>query len=382
MTTQDSDNELTGKVAAGLTPHVVHVPERRGEQSSGFFDLGSIFAMHVQSAPQNPLMPLRRSGPPPLPGAATALARAPHAPPRSSPPPLPARARGRQYAPRSDDVVAYLEVPPMRVPGARALGLRDDGIPDALRRKPIGWYAVFVTWLATSTLAALVATQVTGHVHVRSPALAAPPAGAPAPGSAAAGAPALANAGGAPANATTPVNAGAAAPSAATPATARPTPPSAPGPALAQAPAAAPSPALAPSEHTISVSDLPRAGAHEAAVARHAAPLAVNAKPATIARVSRAAASPPEDDADDAAPAAPAHAAAAATPSSASSPSAAHARAHAAAPAAEPLAPATAAAAPARAPAPPAAPAPAPGSLEDLIRKEVAAEQKKLHGGH
>jgi hypothetical protein len=29
----------------------------------------------------------------------------------------------------------------------------------------------------------------------------------------------------------------------------------------------------------------------------------------------------------------------------------------------------------------PAAPAPAPGSLEDLIRREVAAEQKRLHAG-
>jgi hypothetical protein len=39
-------------------------------------------------------------------------------------------------------------------------------------------------------------------------------------------------------------------------------------------------------------------------------------------------------------------------------------------------APVTAVAAPAA-----AAPAPAPGSLEDLIRREVTAEQKRLHAG-
>src|SRR6185312_5937951 len=33
--------------------------------------------------------------------------------------------------------------------------------------RPIGWYAVFVTWLATVTLSAAAATQVPAHVSAR-----------------------------------------------------------------------------------------------------------------------------------------------------------------------------------------------------------------------
>jgi len=37
----------------------------------------------------------------------------------------------------------------------------------AARPKPIGWFAILVTWLATTTLGGLAATQIPGHVHLR-----------------------------------------------------------------------------------------------------------------------------------------------------------------------------------------------------------------------
>ena len=148
MTTQDSDSALAGKVAAALTPAAprMHVP--RGTQSSGFFDLDTLFSMHVQQVRRPTRMP------PPLP---TSL------PPTS----LPARrappAAELLRAPRATPV-------PLDVPGARAMAITWHTVNTRRtpRPRPIGWFAVFVTWLATATLATLTATQLPGHVPTRS----------------------------------------------------------------------------------------------------------------------------------------------------------------------------------------------------------------------
>ena len=234
MTTQDSDSEITGKVAASLTPPVARQHLPRGEQSSGFFDLHTLYTMHVQPTP--------RAVPPPLPASLPVVPFA-----RDVPRPRPREA----LAPS---------------PAARA------------RPQPIGWYAVFVTWLATLTLATLSATQLPAHVatHARPPA---------------------------------------------------PTPTPAPAPPLTPALTPAPAPAPSPDPPTIALSDLPRVAPAPARTApRH---------------VHATVLPPPEPSP---------------TPASVSPPS----------------------------PAPAIAPSPPPAStanmsLEDLIRHEVAAEQKRLH---
>ena len=179
------------------------------------------------------------------------------------------------------------------------------GIP-----RPIGWYAVFVTWLVTVTLAVAATTQVPAHVRTRvHPVVATAAATATAPALAAATAPARA--------------------AATATATATPT---------ATTSSAVP---------LFLVSDLPRAQT-KAEPPAHAK---------WVARSKRRAA--------------PAHVAAP-TPAPTPTPT----------PAPAPP-PASVAAAPAPAPAPTTAPVAATplatgGTLEDLIRREVAAEQKKV----
>jgi len=97
-----------------------HVPLPRDEQSSGFFDLDVLYTRQVEQM-RMPLMPL-----------------APVAP----------VARG---APR----VQVVEAAPRTVEGSAA------------RRGPIGWFAMFVAWLATMTTAVLVTTQLPGHIRPR-----------------------------------------------------------------------------------------------------------------------------------------------------------------------------------------------------------------------
>ncbi len=232
MTTQDSDSEITGKVAASLTPPVVRLHVPRGEQSSGFFDLHTLYTMHVQPTP--------RALPPPLPASLPVVPFA-----RDLPRPRPREA----LAPS---------------PATRA------------RPQPIGWYAVFVTWLATLTLATLSATQLPAHVATQ-----------PRP----------------------------------------PAPTLAPTPTPTLPPTPTPTPAPSPGPPTIALSDLPR----------------VAPAPARTA---------------------PRHAHAFVLPSPEPAPAPASV---------SPLSPA-----PAAAPSPPPA-STANMSLEDLIRHEVAAEQKRLH---
>jgi hypothetical protein len=285
MASQDSDSALAGKVAATLTPPIVHVPARRGEQSSGFFDLRSLYSMHVEAVRPRPQ-------PPPLPPRA-------HAPTASRrPPPLPVARPARPLRELDADPTGDIVVPVL-LPYEPEVDLRHGFVPiarRAARPRPIGWFAVFVTWVATATLGVLSATQVPAHRAVRarvSPvAAAAAPAIAPAVASASAPAPAAASASATPPASTTPV---------------------------------------------LSVSDLPRAVATPAAV--HRVVRHVRAAPAREAPPPAAPATAAPEPAAQAAPPPPKPAAAVAAP-----------------------------------------PAPAAGSLEDLIRREVAAEQKRLHG--
>jgi hypothetical protein len=121
---QDSDSDLVGKLGATLTAPVVRTHMPRGEQSSGFFDLHSLYEMHVERGEAAPLVvvPVPRIAPP-------------------------------------------LQVP-MRAPQVTAVDAYEVALARGIPR-PIGWYGVFVTWLATATLAAAVATQVPAHVRTR-----------------------------------------------------------------------------------------------------------------------------------------------------------------------------------------------------------------------
>jgi hypothetical protein len=247
MTFQDSDSDLAGKLGASLTPPAprtrhVHLP--RGEQSSGFFDLDALYTMYPEQARPAPLPVM-----------------------------VPKRARSM----------------PILIEEEPAIVLRRTARP-----KPIGWFAILVTWLATTTLGGLAATQIPGHVHLRT-------------------------------------QAGTVAPVTIAPATTVTTVPAAP--ASVAIPPAAPS----SSDNAISVDQLPVA----AAALAHAHPLG-----------------PPHVR---------------------------HVAPHPARPANPPPAPVNEAeAAPSTAPPPPPVAKAAPvstanTSLDELIRHEVAAEQKRVH---
>jgi hypothetical protein len=248
MTLQDSDSDLAGRLGASLTPPVRHAPRvhlPRDEQSSGFFDLDALYTAYPVQAPSAPVPVM-----------------------------VPRRPRTRPLV---------VEEPVVELRRAR-------------RAQPVGWFAVFVTWLATTTLASLVATHVPGHVRLR-PRTAPPSASVIVPATTAGSV----------------------------------TVPSATS-ATASVPAAA-----TPSTTAISVDELPVAGASFPHV--HAAD--VPRIKHTVMHPSRVAAPPPV-----------------------------------------PAAPTEALHAPAPSPPPVAKPAPvstANMSLDELIRHEVAAEQKRVH---
>jgi hypothetical protein len=212
-----------------------HVPLQRDEQNSGFFDLDVLYTQHVEQLrmPAVPLAPVPRRAPP---------------------------ARRIETAPRAVE-------------------------HSATRNRRVGWFAVFVAWLATMTTVVLVTTQLPGHIRLRTRvASVAPP-----------------------------------------PPTATPTATS----TTASAPALTPTASGPP---VVSFSDLPKSLPPAHPHVRHWAPRA---------------------------------------------PAAAQQAEEVSAPPAPPAPPAVTVA------APPVQPAPAPNatpSLEDLIRHEVAAEQKRLHG--
>ena len=206
--------------------------------------------------------------------------------------------------------------PVMRAQQATAMDAYEVALTRRIPR-PIGWYAVFVTWLATVTLAAAATTQVPAHVRTRvHPMVAA--AAAATPATAAATAPAMATAA---ARATTTTTATATATA-----------------------TAIPTPTATSSVPLFLVSDLPQAQTK-------AAPPAL-AK--WVARTKR-------------------RAAAARVPAPPPAPTPTPAPTPASVAAAPPPPPAATTAAPVA-----ATPLSNGGTLEDLIRREVAAEQKKI----
>ncbi|HEX8791010.1 MAG TPA: hypothetical protein VF765_08650 [Polyangiaceae bacterium] len=281
---QDSDSELAGKLGASLTPAVARAHTPRGQQNSGMFDLHAFYTAQVEQqqmqAMQAPLvLPVPRIAPP-----------------------LQVRVPAR-VPQRIDAYDAYQAAIARAIP------------------RPIGWYAVFVTWLATVTLAVGATTQVPAHVSARMhPSVATATAVAPATATASAAAPATA--------------------------TAKAT-------ATATATAA---PSSSVPEFTIA--DLPRVSDSSRVQQKAVAPV-------VHVRVA-----PPSEERSAEPPAATPTPKAAPAPKPAAPPP----------PAPEPVA-AAPAPPPATTHAPPALATPLStgGTLEDLIRREVAAEQKKVH---
>lgn len=49
MARQESETQLAGQLAASLTPRISHVPlQQRGDQNSGLFDIGAMYAASVE----------------------------------------------------------------------------------------------------------------------------------------------------------------------------------------------------------------------------------------------------------------------------------------------------------------------------------------------
>jgi hypothetical protein len=299
-------NGRSAPLGAALAATVPQSGGLGGQRSSGLFNLPAM----------NQMPPMR-------------LQRVPSQPRIYGPPPVPMFARSFQ-----------VHAPLIRE-------LRPQG-----ERYGIGWFGVFVTWVATMALGTLFATNlpahVKGHARLIAAALPAPPTPAPAAAPVATGAPVVVPM----ANPSTPAVATAGTLAAAS--TARP--------------------ATAPPE--IGVSELPRAPAIAMPVAPRPVATQVHTRRSAAHAARPAAPSPAADDADEEE-----------APAAAPPPKAAHAR-RAAPPPASDDDTSTAAPAPppkpvAEAAPPPPKPAPAAtfaaGSLEDLIKKEVDKEQKKLH---
>jgi hypothetical protein len=303
-------------------------PQARGydRASSAIFDLQTVREappMNYQSAvPQ-----WRPNAPPPVP-----THRRPNAPP------LPLHMR---------PAPAFQSLKPL---------IRDLRTSEPVRPYGVGWFGVFVTWIATMTVAALVSTSLPAHVTAR--ARFATRSFAPVAPAAAPSAPPVA----------------ATAPSTMAPSSAQTT--------TASLPAAAATVRPGEVAFEIGVSELPRASALPVAPQPHpaAAPHRARSHHAAVRRSAAPAADTSDDDtdSDDSAEAA------APAPPPAPAPIARRLNQPPAASDSEDAAPAPApkpvveAAPPAPKPAPAATFA--PGSLEDLIRKEVAKEQKKVHG--
>jgi hypothetical protein len=127
---QDSESELAGRVAASLTPRV-HTPlQQGGEQNSGLFDIGALYAASRDLATRRAQQARQ---PPRVIDAAAARAFS-----------QPAPASIRPYEVEVEDV-ELLDVA---------------GLP---RRGRIGWFGVAVAWLVVSTLGLAVATGVPAH---------------------------------------------------------------------------------------------------------------------------------------------------------------------------------------------------------------------------
>jgi hypothetical protein len=141
MTTNDSESELAGKLGASLTPRVPRITtQHRGEQSSGLFDLGALYAASVDQVMKR-ARTVREQ--PPVVGIAEI------APPVSESPlaPWPGALVGQQAA------VADFEADAESEPRLRARG--------------IGWFGIVVAWFAVAGIGAVVATMLPAHTFAR-----------------------------------------------------------------------------------------------------------------------------------------------------------------------------------------------------------------------
>jgi hypothetical protein len=284
VTRQESDTELAGQLAASLTPRIQSMRptplQQRGEQNSGLFDIGAMYAASVEQVmlrAQKARKPVMGAAAAPLSVAHSYAAQAQHG--------YAAYAPQVEYGREPAEVYEDVDLAGEYVVIA--------GLPTSGR---IGRFALAVAWLAMATLAAAISTLVPAHglkkevaPVVAAPAPAPPPAVAPTP---------------APAIATVSLSALPSAAAAATPTPATVTAASVTGAAPSAPTANLPATASLPHAR-------PAAPAHPRA-AVHAAP--VDAAPAPVAKVAAPADSPPATL--KAAPAKPAPAAPAAAPAS------------------------------------------------------------------
>jgi hypothetical protein len=142
MTTHDSESELAGRLGASLTPRVPRITlQHRGEQSSGLFDIGAMYAASVEQV-------MRRA--------------------RAVRPPVFGLAQSAQASP----VHAWARTPDLQ--HAIEIDLDAQLCEPVVRARGVGWFGVAVAWLATTAIGFTVATTVPAHsVRRAAPALAA-----------------------------------------------------------------------------------------------------------------------------------------------------------------------------------------------------------------
>jgi|HubBroStandDraft_1064217.scaffolds.fasta_scaffold84056_2 hypothetical protein len=156
MTTQDSESELAGRLGASLTPRVPRITvQQRGEQNSGLFDVGALYAASVEQIMR--------------------------------------RARVAREQPPVFGVAGVAQPASVALPApwvaAPTRAHEEDLDLDALflvRPRGIGWFGVAVAWLATTAIGATIAMTVPAHTVARSHApelvvAAVPPVALPAP---------------------------------------------------------------------------------------------------------------------------------------------------------------------------------------------------------
>jgi hypothetical protein len=133
MPRQDSDTKLAVKVAASLTPRLPHVPhvslQQRGEQNSGLFDIGALYAASTQLATARAQ---RARQAPPVMGVIDAPAAQAFRHPETI----------RPYEVEVDELIEVAGLP---------------------RRGRVGWFGVAVAWLGVATLGLAAAAGVPAH---------------------------------------------------------------------------------------------------------------------------------------------------------------------------------------------------------------------------
>jgi hypothetical protein len=177
----ETETKIAAKVGASLTPRIV-VNDRRGAQNSGMVNIAALYAssVEIEEARQRAERAeqavraerARRAAAEAAAHAATAQAAQQARAVAAYAAVARRQARGPQYADRTPEVYEDVDLAGeyMVIPGVGSHG-------------PIGWFAVAVAWLATTTLAAGVATLVPAHgmKRVLAPVVAAAVAPVPAP---------------------------------------------------------------------------------------------------------------------------------------------------------------------------------------------------------